>query len=371
MPKDIYLKLRDFLNKLPAGFPATESGVEIKILKKLFTPEQAAIALQLRSEPEPAAAIAPRLKMDEALAAEKLEAMAKEGLIYRTRLNNRPFYMALQFVVGIYEFHLNTLDRDLAELMEEYFPYIAKSWESTKTKQLRGIPIGTSLATTPLVSTYDQVRALVKGKRLIAVAPCICQKEQLLMGNSCGRPAERCLVFDEAAEYYLENQLGRKISAEEILSILKMGEEKALVLSPTNAKDILNICMCCGCCCGMLRLLKQFPNPAEHIQSSFHAHIAPDLCNACGMCAERCQMEGISAGADYYEINNDRCIGCGLCVTTCPVEAITLKAKSKPPQIPDTIIDMQVKIAKERGIFFVARLLFERLTRLVGGAFGR
>ncbi len=48
MPKDIYLKLRDFLNKLPAGFPATESGVEIKILKKLFTPEQATIALQLR-----------------------------------------------------------------------------------------------------------------------------------------------------------------------------------------------------------------------------------------------------------------------------------------------------------------------------------
>ena len=298
MPKDIYLKLRDFLNKLPAGFPATESGVEIKILKKLFTPEQAAIALQLRTKPEPVSAIAPRLTMDEAQAAEKLEAMAKEGLIYRTRVNGRPFYRALQFVVGIYEFHLNTLDRELAELMEEYLPAIAKFWESTKTKQLRVIPIGASLSATPLVSTYDQVRALVKDKKLIAVAPCICQKEQLLMGNSCDRPAERCLVFDDAAQYYLENTLGRKIGEEELLSILKMGEEKALVLSPTNAKDILNICMCCGCCCGILRLLKQFPKPAEHIQSSFHAQIASDLCTVCGVCAERCQMEAIIAGAE-------------------------------------------------------------------------
>jgi len=371
MPKDIYLKLRDFLDKLPAGFPATESGVEIKILKKLFTPEQATIALRLRTKPEPVSAIAPRLTMDEALAAEKLEAMAKEGLIYRTRVNNQPFYMALQFVVGIYEFHLNTIDRELAELMEEYLPAIAKFWESTKTKQLRVIPIGASLATTSLVSTYDQVRALVKNKKLIAVAPCICQKEQWLMGNSCDRPVERCLVFDVAAQYYLENKLGRKISEEELLSILKMGEEKALVLSPTNAKDILNICMGCGCCCAILRLLKKFPKPAEHIQSSFHAQIAPDLCNVCGVCAERCQMEAIIAGAEYYEITRDRCIGCGLCVTTCPVDAITLKSKSRPPQLPETIIDMHVEIAKERGIFFIARLLVERLTRFVGGALGK
>ena len=159
-----------------------------------------------------------------------------------------------------------------------------------------------------------------------------------------------CLMT--AAQYYLENTLGRKIGEEELLSILKMGEEKALVLSPTNAKDILNICMCCGCCCGMLRLLKKFPKPADTFSPSFHAQIAPDLCTVCGACAERCQMEAIIAGAEYYEINRDRCIGCGLCVTTCPVEAITLKAKSNPPQIPETIIDMQVKIAKERGIIF-------------------
>ena len=41
MGEDVYTKLREFLDKLPAGYPATDTGVEIKILKKLFTPEEA------------------------------------------------------------------------------------------------------------------------------------------------------------------------------------------------------------------------------------------------------------------------------------------------------------------------------------------
>lgn len=51
-----------------------------------------------------------------------------------------------------------------------------------------------------------------------------------------------------AAQYYIENGLSRQISQDELMDLLKMGEEKALVLSPGNSKEILNICMCCGCC---------------------------------------------------------------------------------------------------------------------------
>ena len=60
MSHDTYLKLRDFLDKLPTGFPTTESGLELKILKKLFTPEQAKIAMKLRTTPERVPAIALR-----------------------------------------------------------------------------------------------------------------------------------------------------------------------------------------------------------------------------------------------------------------------------------------------------------------------
>ncbi|MFX0008873.1 MAG: hypothetical protein ACFE9R_01050, partial [Candidatus Hermodarchaeota archaeon] len=43
----IYRQLQQHLDTLPTGFPATESGIEIKLLKRLFTPEEAKIAINL------------------------------------------------------------------------------------------------------------------------------------------------------------------------------------------------------------------------------------------------------------------------------------------------------------------------------------
>lgn len=350
MNDDVYLKLREFLDNLPGGYPVTDTGVEIRILKKLFTPEQAHIALHLKQYPEPAFLVARRLKMKRSEAAAKLEDMAQEGLIYRVRLAGKPLYMALQFLVGIFEFHLNTLDRELAELMEEYFPYISKEWQGIKTSQLRVVPVGSSIDTAPKISTYNDVRSLLKKKKRLAVAPCICQKETSLMGKECSRTPERCLMFDQAADYYIENNMAKEITRQELDKILARGEEEALVLSPTNAKDIMNICMCCGCCCGILRMYKSFPKPAEHVQSSYQAQIDSDECTCCGTCLERCQMDAIKEGTDTYVVDLDRCIGCGLCISTCPAEAFSMIPKDVPAPLPKNVFDQMKQIAKERGL---------------------
>ena len=42
----VYRDLQKHLDRLPISYPSTESGVEIRILKHLFTPEEAKIALQ-------------------------------------------------------------------------------------------------------------------------------------------------------------------------------------------------------------------------------------------------------------------------------------------------------------------------------------
>ncbi len=118
MTEDVYTRLREFLDNMPGGYPTTESGVEMKILKKLFTPEPAGIAMKLTPMPEPAAQIAPRLGMEEAQAAETLESMAQDGLILRLRAGDQAMYGAVSYMVGIYEFQLKTIDRELSELMD-------------------------------------------------------------------------------------------------------------------------------------------------------------------------------------------------------------------------------------------------------------
>jgi electron transport complex protein RnfB len=47
METDLYRKLQRQLDQYSMGFPATESGVEIKILKKLFSEEDAGLFLQM------------------------------------------------------------------------------------------------------------------------------------------------------------------------------------------------------------------------------------------------------------------------------------------------------------------------------------
>jgi Pyruvate/2-oxoacid:ferredoxin oxidoreductase delta subunit len=350
MSDDIYTQLREFMDKTPGGFPTTESGVEMKILKKLFTPEQARVTLGLTLMPEPPSQIAERIGMGEAEAAEKLEGMAKEGLIMRLRDGDQVFYSAISFVVGIWELHLNTLDRELAELSDEYMPHLAESWKDLKTKPLRVVPIHTSLHDEKTVSTYEQIRELAKGKSLISVAPCVCEKQQRLLGNSCDRPKERCIQFDLAAQYYIENGLSREISEDELMALLKMGEEEALVLCPTNAKEIINICMCCGCCCENLKTLKRYDRPADQCVSAYLAKIDPESCVMCGDCVDRCQMDAIREGEETHEVDTARCIGCGLCVPTCPEEAISLVQKPEVTEIPDNLIDMNIKLSQERGI---------------------
>ena len=51
--EQIYVKLQKHLDNQAVGFPATRSGVEIKILKHIFTPKEAEIACCLSYKFEP------------------------------------------------------------------------------------------------------------------------------------------------------------------------------------------------------------------------------------------------------------------------------------------------------------------------------
>lgn len=350
MPDEVYVRLREFLDNLPGGFPGTDSGVEYRLLEKYFTPEEAELAMVLTPAPETVAAIAARTGMDETGLAEKLEKMATEGSVYRVRFDGVPYYMAMQFLVGIYEFHLKAMDRELAEILAEYMPYLMEQWRGVATKQLRVVPVEAAIDTTGAVATYDQIRELIKGQTRFAVADCICRKERELLDEGCDHPMETCMTFGLAAEYYIENETGREITLEECLEILDSTEEAGMVLAPSNSQTIMNVCTCCGDSCGFLRGLKTFDRPADHTASNYQAKIDPDLCVDCATCLDRCQIEAILEGDDVMDVDLARCIGCGLCVTTCPEKAITMVAKAEEWVPPGSFGEMQMKIAADRGL---------------------
>jgi Fe-S-cluster-containing hydrogenase component 2 len=253
--------------------------------------------------------------------------MAQKGCIFRVRDGEKPLYQAFQFLVGLYEFQLNNLDREFCELFEEYLPYIATNIMAAKTKQMRVIPLESSVEATPAVASYNQVRDLVKEQDFISVMQCICRKEQGLLGHECDRPHEVCLTFGDFGRFFHENKMGRQIDVDEAFKILDLAEESGLVLCPTNSQEIQAICCCCPCCCPGLKYTKMLPRPADQVRSYYEAKVDPELCSSCGDCEDRCQMDAIEEGDDAWTIVDGRCIGCGLCVPSCPTDAISMVAK--------------------------------------------
>jgi Na+-translocating ferredoxin:NAD+ oxidoreductase subunit B len=349
MADDVYSRLREFLDKLPGGFPETDTGVEIKILKKMYDPEDAGIVLHMSGAPEPASEIAKRMGKEDLEVLEKLEAMAKRGIIWRLPVEGTAFFTVINFLIGAWEGQIWTKgDREFAELANAYFPYLAKVWSSIKTQQTRVVPVNSAVESSSAVKPYDQIRKLVAAKDKIAVARCTCAIDTELMGSACDYPVERCISFGFNAQNLIALNLGREIGKDELAALLDMGEEKGLVLNVGNAKDIDFICMCCGCCCVLLKMLKLGGKPGDQVQSSFYATIDPEACTACGTCEQRCQINAVIEG-DAYEIDRARCIGCGVCVSTCPVEAITLIGKPES-EIKETFVETLQQILVERGI---------------------
>lgn len=349
--KEDYARLRELLHGMPGGFPATESGVEMRILAKLFSPEDAETAVCLEREPLPPSEIARRLGTGEAEAAERLASMASRGLIYREGEGGEARYRLEQFIVGIYEYNLGSMDRELAEMVEEYIPHIGLAMAGAETLQTRFVPVGSAVEVGHAVATHDHIRELVRGHDTLGVKECICRKQQRLLGRGCHNPPEICLMFGDFARYHLENGWpGRRIDVGEALRLLDRSEELGLVLLAENARDIRFVCSCCTCCCSGLRIMKALPNPGEILHSNYRPLLDERSCDGCGACVERCPMEAVTVDSGSAAIELKRCIGCGLCVASCPRGAISLAQREDfkaPP--PDTRETMR-RILVERGI---------------------
>ena len=162
---EIYEKLAGHLGRHPEGFPRTETGVEIRILRRLFTPEEAALALFLTLMPEHPAAVAARNGLDPVDTARKLEEMSRKGLIFRIGKPGEFRYMIVPFAIGIWEYHVNDLDPELIRDVHEYLPDYFKQSTQINNPQIRTIPVSRALKVEQAIMPYEEAHRIIAGNR--------------------------------------------------------------------------------------------------------------------------------------------------------------------------------------------------------------
>jgi Fe-S-cluster-containing hydrogenase component 2 len=361
----VYRALQQHLDKSPVGFPPTPSGIDITLLKKLFTSPEARVATYLSNiKLEPAKIIRRRVNdsgceitLDELKQA--LDAMARKGiiLVYSAGLKERHYKNAGVTAGGIIDFQVNRITKELADIFHRYHTEVFARAEMTGSRsipQLRTVPVEKSIPVPEKhsVATYDDVRRLLEDSPgTFSVANCICRQTKDIQGEPCKHSdiREVCLqIGTDHARHYVEMGIARYVSKEEAFEILDKASAAGFILQPENSLNPENICCCCGDCCGLLSAIKKAPNPAAMYATNYHVVVDPALCKACGACVKRCQMEARDIVNNVSTVNLARCIGCGNCVVTCESGATRLVKKENalvPPKDKDAAF-MKIMSAK-------------------------
>jgi electron transport complex protein RnfB len=163
MTEDIYRELQERLDHYSVGFPSTQSGIELDILKELFSPDDAAMFLSMTQKLETCEEVAERTGKTLSEVAAKLKDMTERGLLFRLKRGESVRYGAIPFVHGLFEFQVKDLGQNLAKMVDQYHEEgFSKSFEKIGGMFLRTVPVQKSSG---IMWRHTMMRSLFSGER--------------------------------------------------------------------------------------------------------------------------------------------------------------------------------------------------------------
>lgn len=337
---DLYGKLLRRLDELSFGFPKSFLGMDRLFVKQIFTKEDARDFLMMAEGFQTPAMYAAKNNITEADASERLERMVSHGEIFRRHCKDNPDiyeYEQHPWAMGFMEWQVKNPKRNWLYTLSGYIisSRIGKRMSQTMPFY-RTIPMHKEFVEGSVVAPYEDLDAIMARHTRFAVANCICRMlDDVKPNNPCKHPLETCIETDDYATFYIETGMGREITREEALAILRAGEKDGRVVNVSNSKDGENLCSCCECGCGMMYLKTHYPGPSKEKWSNYYVEIDHDKCVACGACTKKCTFGVLSKSEEGIHADLDKCLGCGLCVSSCKSGAIHLRQKENPYEPPE------------------------------------
>ena len=132
-----------------------------------------------------------------------------------------------------------------------------------------------------------------------SVGQCTCRKQQTMRGEGSGEiNGEFCMGVGDMAEYCVDRGMGRYITYEEALEVLKRAEDHGFVHQITNIDGEDKIVAICNCAPGVCNAIRtsQLYNTPNMSRSAYRAHVDKTKCVACGKCVEVCPVGAAKLG---------------------------------------------------------------------------
>jgi Pyruvate/2-oxoacid:ferredoxin oxidoreductase delta subunit len=321
--------------------------VELRLIKMSFTPEEVWLAGQMSRIPETATEIANRVGRDIAEVTATLESLVPRRLV---RLDSPGMaapgltptvvgekkYRLGPFLVGWYEANMRLLDKEFAELFEQFVTEGGgERIFSPRPGVLGVVPVRGSLKPElmKVMEPHLDVDAHFTRHERFLVIPCVCKREQEVQhGHSCRKPMKRCGFVGLPPQTPLgENVLDREAASKLLDELSQMGHVQLAFYGFTMGAEtpqFVGTCNCCGCCCGVLRGTTHLGLQETAQRSNYRAVVAPDACVLCGVCINQCPVDAIAEVNFKAKVDRTKCIGCGVCVIGCASDAIVMEPVS-------------------------------------------
>jgi len=359
MNTNSYERLADALEALPGGFPKTTSRVELSLLQKAFTAEEADFAGQMSRKYETVEELATRTGMTEERIRSLIEQLLPRELIRKKVIDGQERYRLGPFVVGWYEAMMGgpmRNDVEFAQLFEKYMREGGGERIMSPRPGILGVvPVRGSLKK-ELLQPYDDIDAHFARHERFGLLDCVCRLERNLLGSKCSKPIKRCGFVGLPPQTPLSDYV---LDREQALKLFTQIEVEGHVhtgfygfISEAESPQFVGCCNCCGDCCGILRAINEFGVSEGPQKSNYRAVQDKESCLACGLCISRCQVNAIIEGENGTpEIICEKCIGCGLCVVSCPSESIELEPVPKDEwfDVPTSFEDWEERRLRNLG----------------------
>lgn len=341
---EIYQRLARHLGPLLSGYPYSENLIDL--LKGGFKELEASAALAIPNDLLPLEVasfkdIAARSELPQAELAQLLEGLTARGQIFsRPATDGGPGYALLQVGYGMPQSYFwggqnDSTAQKMAKLVLGYFKVdtTRKIYGGRPTKTFRYAPASLSVDLPKQgVLPQEMMEPVIAAAGKIALCHCPCRTAAKVLGRTdCNHSVEVCLKYDEMAEFVLDRGLGREISKDEALAVLRAAEEEGLVHMVDNAEGaIKHTCNCCGHYCWNVGIIRRRKIPRDVLMASYFIRATEaEECIGCEACVDICPVDAIRLEDDVAVVDQDWCIGCGVCAVSCPTEAISIVRRTE------------------------------------------